>query len=40
MARIALSNRFVAYEHLAKLAIPVRQATETPAEPATDEKAN
>jgi len=39
-AQIALSNRFVAYEHLAKLAIPVRQEAETPAPPATDEKAN
>jgi pyruvate-ferredoxin/flavodoxin oxidoreductase len=38
-AKIALGNRFVAYEHLAKLAIPVRQPA-APADEPTGEKSN
>ncbi|MBI4914322.1 MAG: pyruvate:ferredoxin (flavodoxin) oxidoreductase [Acidobacteria bacterium] len=38
-AQIALSNRFVAYEHLAKLAIPVRQPA-APADEPTGEQSN
>ncbi len=39
-ARIEIGNRFVAYEHLAKLAMPVRPAVEAAVEPGSDEKAN
>jgi pyruvate-ferredoxin/flavodoxin oxidoreductase len=39
-AQIALNNRFVAYEHLAKLAIPVRQPVGAADAPADEKKSN
>ena len=39
-ARVEITNRFVAYEHLAKLAMPVRPEAEAAAEPGAGEKSN